>query len=399
MTGEYIMNAIGCADEKYVCEMLKFRSVRNFKKFFTAAACLCIVLISAGILILNSWGTGRSGDLVTVGTVSGGAYDGSLVYFDDSGHLCMYTPGAGSELLVKNADSTYMSGSSIYYTLKNKVYVYDLTNRESTHLYTVDLRGSRLTSLQFISSECSGGRLSLILYTHTGFAHWLPGKLKFTPDEFQRKITLDTEGRLISDELYDGYSRGNYGSDISSSIKYSAQSYDFFKSEIKMTSPSGKVHWWTDFIRGGDSILDSPLYELYYWQICQDNIFITYINQGDETNTYPMVIHALIYCGNTGEIIYLDDMAYYFICGNNDFVFYTVELENGSGTAEYDLYCYDMSIREDYLIEQNFDAYQGIITGQYMYVSVPWNGGKTSCYRIVTEDGKVTGLTLIDENI
>ena len=367
MKTDILLDAIGMINDGAIEDAKKHRQVksRNWIKWGTVAACLCVV---AGLLLTNL--------LSPYNLPVGDAADGNLgklvdgvYYFADDNGVYRYTPEEGLDRIVKahsilnwgvdgsaQTISWDVDESALFYLKDNSLYIKDLGTDKTRKLYQMDKTKYSRVMLNYLENGN-------------------PVMTQFNDEtETIETVIIDAQ----TGDLKEYILKGSY---VHSDVYYAGERAfiniedeyrdDLLENDVSVL-PEG-----TEFIKArelGNNLL------VEYWI----------------PKTNPRQEYQVLFTSD-GNRVDVDDID--FLTGWDDYLLYAEE-KGINDDISYTVYCLDIDSGETWLLESNMDIYQATSDGTWLYTCVPWNGGRTDCWKLVCNTaGRLTGLELVDQDI
>lgn len=367
MKTDILLDAIGMINDSTIEDAKSRRQVRSrsWMKWGIVAACLCVVAVS-GLLLTNLLSPDKS--------PGGDASDGnlgklvdSIYYFADDNGVYRYTPENGLDCIVKSqlilSWAVDGSGQSISWDIDEPALFY----LKSDTLYIKDL-GTGKTRILYQMDKTKYSRI-ILNYLENG----------------NPVITQFNDGNKTKETIMIDAQTGNFkdytlkGSNVHNDVYYAR--------DRVFISVKGEDR--DDLLENGVSVLPEGS-DFINARELGDNLLVKYRTL-EEHQEHQVVFTSDGRCVDVGNID--------FLTGWNDYLLYAEE-EGVNADISYNVYCLDIDSGETWLLESNMDIYEATMDGTWLYTCVPWNGGRTDCWKLVYDTaGKLMGLELINQDI
>lgn len=384
MTSETLIDALGFLDDDIISEVNAYRadvpsaqkplaSGEKVTRFFprrsyaAVAVCLCLVLLGAFVFQLK-FGESDQGapasDLCGAGV---GMLVGDMYYGVSEGSVYRYSLKKGKEIVIseKHLYDYKVDAYAIYYTRTDKarsLFILPHDSSKSQVLYTADK--DRCDSLIIDSFE--EGTITL----------WLIG----TEDanDMRQLVQLDrTTGEILADMAlsHEAYNERNRKDEY----LVGTTMFTLIGEEATMLRDG------EDFLPTGTRVEYEPR---YYGQ----NLLIRFVYEDQS------VPEQMLLASPDGVLTNLPEGDY--LAGTDTFLLFMRTEPNASGESVSSLYAYDIPSGETCKIHEDMDCYEAVTDGVLLYSFVPWNDGRTDCWRLVyDETGRIASLELVEADI
>lgn len=363
MKTDKLLDAIGMINDGTIEEAKQHRQVssRSWMKWGIVAACLCVVAVSS-LLLTNMLSTDKSPVGEACAGNLGKLVDGVYYFVDDNG-VYRYTLEDGLNRIVKaqlipsgdvegsgQSISWDVDESALFYLKDNSLYIKKHGADKARRLYEMDKEKYSRIMLNYLEN----GNPVITQYNDDN-------KTKET-------VMLDAQTGDLKDYTLKG---SNVHSDV------------YYAGDRVFISVEGEDR--DDLLENGVSVLPEGS-DFINARELGDNLLVKYRTL-EEHQEYQVVFTSDGRCVDVGDID--------FLTGWNDYLLYVEEAD-----ISYNVYCLDIDSGEIWLLESNMDIYEAAMDSTWLYTCVPWNGGRTDCWKLVYDtSGKLTGLKLVDQDI
>lgn len=358
-----LLHALGEVDPTLVAQAAPGKKkLPRWGKLLTAAACICLVLLSAAE-VADRFEWFYAGCSANPGTIVGDTY-----YFSYKGDgVYSYSPAKGTkkELSTFWYEGWLVNDYGIYYKQDNSLYVKVHATDRTKRLYTAD-------PLQF---------------SHIGFSLDADGSVIVTQynkhREIQSEVRVDgIDGRVL-DEVTPAVSYDDVFGDLV--IPYSRANFTVGARTVKLTV-TGEEHRFI-LCENGTNILPEGVFVGQYPRIYSGRVWFEVAG-----STVSQITWFILSPDGDDRLLTLPYR--YFDTATGDFLFYTAGDSSQVWCMDYDtLECWALTVDTP-----SDDLYSLVTDGAWLYTCAPWDDAQT-LWRLVYEDGRPTGLELVNEDI
>lgn len=357
-----LLHALGEVDPALVTEAAPTKKkMPRWGKALTAAACICLVLLSAAEVI-DRYEWFYAGCSANPGTIVGDTY-----YFSYKGDgIYSYSPETGTqkELSTFWYEGWLVNDYGIYFDQDNSLYVKVHATGRTERLYTANV----------------------LEYTHIGFSLEADGSVIVTQYNKHREIQSEVRVDGVTGEVLETVTPAVSYDDVWGDliIPYSRANFTVGERTVTLALTEEKYHI---LLEEGENLLPEGVFVSAYPREYGGRLwFDTYANN-DVAWTWYVV-------SPDGEDRLLTLPARYFDTATEDFLFYTTNWNDEVWCMDYEtLECWKLT-----LDTASDDIYAMVTDGTRLYTCAPWDDAQT-LWKLVYEDGRPVAAELVAEDI